>query len=216
MRARVGFHSNGTNLDASDRDAYVHHFLDDNQWIEIAEGLVNAARALQSQVDAYWSNESARARDSSLRFPSDAPHRIQLMMFSFAIENLMKAFLIREKKAEYEVQMKSNPILPQELRTHDLVKLAIAVGEVRPSFKRDFDHDREELLRRLTRRATWSGRYPVPLHYRQLQGEERFLDGTVGLLSYKTSADPNEAIRLVNELCIALNLRHLAIATNSA
>src|SRR5260370_41491742 len=99
------------------------------------EVLLNAAKVLQPQVDDVWANLSAHARDSSVLFISDVPHRIQLMLFSFAIENLMKAFLIREKKAGYEVRMKTNPILPQELRTHDLLKLATAVGGIRPRFK---------------------------------------------------------------------------------
>ncbi len=207
MKLEPTLHDNALNLDAGDRDAYVRLFLDDAQWINQAEGLLNAAKALQPQVDAVWANLSAHARDSSVLFISDVPHRIQLMLFSFAIENLMKAFLIREKKAGYEVRMKTNPILPQELRTHDLVRLATAVREIRPRFKQELDRDREELLKRLTRRATWSGRYPVPVGYQELSGEQRFLDGSVGSLSYKTNSDPGDAVHLVNELCSALGLR---------
>jgi|SRR5208337_3470247 len=211
MRPEGSAHGIRANLDARDRGAYIGHFLEEIEWIELAEGLVNAARALQPQVDAYWAKERARARDSSLRFPSDSPHRIQLMLFSFAIENLMKAFLIREGKAEYEVRMKTKPNLPRELKTHDLMKLAIAVGEIIPRFKRLFDRDFEELLRRLTRRAEWSGRYPVPTDYRALPGIAQFLDGSPGLLSHKVSTDPHDALRLVNELCRALNLPNVVI-----
>lgn len=135
------------------------------------------------------------------------------MLFSFAVENLMKAFLIREKKTEYETRMRTKPNLPKELKTHDLVKLAIAVGEVFPRFKRLLDRDCEELLRRLTRRAEWSGRYPVPTDYRALTGIAPFLDGTPGLLSQKFSNDPHDALRLVNELCHTLNL-HLKNAAS--
>jgi hypothetical protein len=202
-------HGVGAKIDARDQDAYIGHFLEKLEWIELAEGLVNAAKALQPQVDDYWAKERARARDDSLPFPSDSPHRIQLMLFSFAIENLMKAFLIRERKAEYEVRMKTSPNLPKELKTHDLMKLAIAVGEINPRFKRLFDRDFEELLRRLTRRAEWSGRYPVPTDYRALTGIAQFLDGSPGLLSHKVSTDPHEALRLVSELCHALNLPNL-------
>jgi hypothetical protein len=107
MRSEGSANGIRVNLEARDRNAYIGHFLEEIEWIELAEGLVNAAKALQPQVDVYWAKERACARDRSLPFPSDSPHRIQLMLFPFAIENLMKAFLIHERKAEYEVRMKT-------------------------------------------------------------------------------------------------------------
>jgi len=203
---------NAASLDLGDRDAYVRLFLDEAQWIEIAQGLVAAANALRPQVDAYWANQSARARDSSVRSVSDAPHRIMLMLFSFAIEDLMKAFLIKERQSEYEAFMKARPVLPGELKTHDLVVLATAVGKIRPRFKHLLDRDCEELLRRLTRRATWSGRYPVPVEYPELSGLDQFLDGSSGSLSHKVSTDQSDAMRLIRELCLALGLADIATA----
>ena len=215
MKAKAGLHGSRGNLDAGDRDAYVQLFLDEAEWIEIAQGLVNAANALRPQVEAYWANQSAHARDSSVRSISDAPHRILLMLFSFAIENLMKAFLIRERKGEYEALMKVEPVLPRELKTHDLVILATAVGQIRPRFKHLLDRDCEELLRRLTRRATWSGRYPVPTEHRKLSGIEQFMDGSSGSLSYKVSTDQPDAMRLIKELSFALGLGNVMSAPAS-
>lgn len=214
MKAKTRPHSR-RNLNPVDRENYIRVCLDDAQWIDVAEGLVKAAMALQPQVDELWKNLRTHARDKSVSFISDVPHRIQLMMFSFAVENLMKAFLIRERKDEYMARMRAKPKLPNELKTHDLVKLATVVGEMRPRFKLAFDRDREELLRRLTRRATWSGRYPVPLDYTRLTAKTRFRDGTFGILSYKMSSDPQDAVRLVNELSLVLELRQPMIANRN-
>ena len=170
-------------MDARGNQKYCDALLDEQSWLHHAEGLLELAEALEPIVDAAWASRRRWAHaKGSLPFPSgsDAPIAGQLMLFSFVIENLLKASLVRDKKTEYALQLKTKPVLPRELKEHDLVKLVIKAKEA-AKVKAEVDHDQEELLRRLVRRAVWSARYPVPASAEGMPGLQRFRDGKLGL-----------------------------------
>ena len=89
------------------------------------------------------------------------------MLISFAVENLLKAAAVTRKGIEYMDRFQSTGKFPAELKQHDLVKLAKLLDL-------EVNQDEEDLLRRLTRAATWFGRYPAPVNYsKQLGGINR-------------------------------------------
>ncbi len=187
------------------RQNYVDALLDEARWTDLAKTLLSAAKALQLQVDTLWANRSEHARDRSVPLISDAPLRVQMMLLSFAVENKMKAFLVRKKKADYGHQLNANPTLPKELRSHDLVALAMKTTEIQPRLT--LDDEREEFLRRLTRRAQWAGRYPVPVKWRDMPGLQKSSKGKLGSTTFETNMDLAQAESLLGELCSELDLR---------
>ena len=209
MKVRFKYPGDEVGLNAHERQIYSEALLDEANWLRHMEGLLEAANALQPRVDAAWSSRSRWASaKGTLPFPSeaDAPIAIQMMLYSFAIENLLKASLVSNKKVEYEHQLKANPVLPRELLTHNLVELAIkAKGASKVTA--ELGDDDEELLRRLTRRAEWYARYPVPARYEHMPGLQKFRDGKLGSTSQETNVDGRHAQRLVHELCRELKLR---------
>ena len=91
------------------------------------------------------------------------------MLLAYAVENLLKAAIIRKYSYEYKKQFRKTLKFPKELKCHDLVQLAKKAGL-------KFTMKEEDLLRRLTRSAIWYGGYPVSLEYTQLSGAETFSD----------------------------------------
>ncbi len=208
MTIRLKYLGNEDKANARARQNYCDALLDKANWLCLTEGLLEAAGALQPMVDAAWSSRSRWASGKeSVSFPSeaDAPIAIQMMLYSFAIENLLKASLVSHRKVEYEHQLKEHSVLPRELKEHDLVKLAIKAKEAAKATAELADED-EELLRRLTRRAVWSARYPVPTRYEHMAGLQKFRDGELGSISQETNADATDAQRLVHELSHELKL----------
>ncbi len=213
MKIRVKYTGDEVMLDACVRQNYCKALLDEANWLRHTEGLLESAEALQPIVDAAWASRSrwASAKES-LPFPAedDAPIAIQMMLFSFAIENLLKASLVSHKKAEFEHQLKTRPALPKELKEHDLVKLVVQVKEAAKD-PTELGDDDEELLRRLTRRAVWSARYPVPTKCERMPGLQKFRDGELGSISQETNADARDAQRLLHDLCRQLKVRLLRV-----
>lgn len=82
---------------------------------------------------------------------------IALMLAGFGIENLAKATLVRRS---------DNPVpddsLVSHLKTHNLTNLVRRCG-IKPTPEQDY------VLRILSRQVTWSGRYPFPLNWSELQ-----------------------------------------------
>lgn len=121
-------------------------------WCASAEDLLFAATALRPKLTQYWRRVAALHEGPRRRFPKNNPHRVYFMLIAFALENLLKAAVVRNNASSYAQAQR----LPKSLNEHDLVVLARRAG------LRLNQPDRE-LLERLTRDAKWFGRYPVPV-----------------------------------------------------
>lgn len=141
-----------------------------NAWIEKSDELLHAASLLEPGVRSLW--ESRLERGSS-GVPSRGVIDTYLMLVAYAVENLLKAALVHRRATEFVLEVDNSGKLPAALRkaSHNLIALAASV---------DFSPSRDEewLLRRLSRAARWSGRYPVPLTVSERSTSERFPDGT--------------------------------------
>src|SRR5207249_3039271 len=138
--------------------------------IRKARDLYEAAKKLEPEVLRVW--ESYRERMPNMTAPL-APDHYQgpyFMLIAFSVENLLKAAAIARNNAEYRAEFRKTLRFPEELKKHDLVKLA-ELAQV------SFNAKEENLLRRLTRSAIWFGRYPAPLDYSKMSGTEEFSDG---------------------------------------
>jgi len=139
-------------------DKYRRSLSQPSEWVAVARNLVQSMDCLRPAVVSFW------------KAAVDSPHTLQdqkythgvyLMLASYAMENLLKALLIREKAFGIEA---FNRGLPDKLDTHDLVSLADSVGLVANDVV-------AELLTRMSSYAYWAGRYPAPT-------KEKFLKPT--------------------------------------
>ena len=94
------------------------------------------------------------------------------MLAAYAVENLLKAFIVRDSHRELETYVNNKHDLPGQLKSHDLVKLA-EIARVKCALL----GYRRDLLRRMGRSAVWYGRYPVPLSFDRREPDIAYLGG---------------------------------------
>lgn len=185
-----------TDWDRVHKGSYESKAFSSTHWIWEARTLLDTASLLEAHLKQYWDSLMAsQGKTASGRNISG----IYFMLMGFAVENLLKAAVIRDKGLCFRNRFKEDEVFPDKLHTHKLVDLA-------KKAQLQFDRKEEDLLRRLTRNATWQGRYPVPLNYKELSGLERFDDGKEYGVSHYTSIDVELAKQLVQKIITELKL----------
>jgi hypothetical protein len=121
------------------------------------------------------------------------------MLLAFALEDLLKAALIRRDLEQLRDRVASTGKLPRKLSTHDLFALMTELG-VEPS-----DWFEEILVRRLIRAATWFGRYPIPVTFREYN-TVRYSDGKEYSLPHAASDDFTNIPRLIDRIRTTLKV----------
>ncbi len=201
------------------RSLYRDRLLWDIYWVDLADNLIASAALLEPEIRKVWDSYCARAGakdQSSVPLVPDYYTGVYFMLLAYAVENLLKAFLVRNNRWKYERDLdaadrrreklkaegrnsQNSSDLPAELKGHDLVKFARMVGL-------RFDLTDEDLLVRLTRSATWFGRYPVPLRYEGSSGGTQFSDGKRYSDSHFYGDDIDSLKRFIGRLRTELNL----------
>jgi hypothetical protein len=136
-----------TNYSARYRD----RLLDAEAWFQTGEHLLEAAEMVSPKVDAFWEKVRGGAGWD------DQYVAIYFMLAAFGLENLLKAQIVRKRRAEIGAAVAARTRLPQVMLTHDLHQLAVEAGFPGRAAAN------ERLLRSLTRSSEWYGRYPLPV-----------------------------------------------------
>ena len=138
-----------------------HKLLDVQEWLAKAKALDNCAATFEHQVcEAFPQMFEA---PSAVRLVTTVLP-IYFMLAAYAVENILKAFIIKARHAEFEAAVLTNHDLPPQLKSHDLSALAKAAGAQSVQ-----SPERQDLLRRMVRSAVWYGRYPVPLSFDRVE-----------------------------------------------
>ncbi len=82
-------------------------------------------------------------------------HGPYFILVSYALENLFKALIVRERSDEISSQFLQTGRLPRLINEHDLVKLSKEANM-------EVDIKEEDILIRLSRQSKWKSRYPGP------------------------------------------------------
>ena len=156
--------------------------------------MLDSAHQLESEVAPIWEalRDWHETKDRK-KLKSDEILSIYLMLTAFAVENLLKAELVRKFHGSFQQQFDSSGKLPPLLKTHVLFVLAKKAGF-------SMGVEEEDMLRRLTRSATWAGRYPVPIQSNELASGERFSDGKVWSISHLGGNDVDRLRKLVDNI----------------
>ena len=168
-------------------------------WISKAKELLQSAKLIEPEVVRLWSNYRANLDGENNELLPDYYQSTYFMLIAYAVENLLKAAIIREKSFEYKREFSETLRFPKELQSHDLVELARKANL-------NISREEEDLLRRLTRSAIWYGRYPVPLDYKDISGVDIFSDGKKYFVSWFGGNDLERINKFIESLKDRLNI----------
>lgn len=191
-----------TNWDKVYRQNYETHAFSDIYWIRKAKNLLESAKLIEPEVIRLWKNYRRYINGKTDKLLTDYYQGTYFMLVAYAVENLLKATVIQRNSFEYKKKFHQTLKFPKELQSHDLVKLARKADL-------DFTIEEEDLLRRLTRSATWDGRYPIPLHYKQMSGAECFSDGKEYSVSWFGGDDIDKLNKFIKDLKEKLDIREI-------
>jgi len=142
---------------------YLDSLLNPWLWLEKADKLLEASKLLEPQLRDYWNVVLTNAKEGKYNKggappnppPSDL-HGPYFILVSYALENLFKALIIRDRSDEIRSQFAQTGRLPSLINEHDLVRLS-----KKANIKMDIKE--EDILTRLSRQSKWKSRYPVPV-----------------------------------------------------
>ncbi len=133
------------------RDAALDHM----KWWGSGQRLLHIAELLDD-VHSEFCNNIGRINKLDV-----SKVTVVFMLYSFAIENLLKSVIVFRDKAELGKCDWSK--LPSTLRSHKLYQLCKKAGLISLAIRY------ESLLKKLTRSAEWLGRYPSPLEAHEFE-----------------------------------------------
>ncbi|MCO4093304.1 MAG: hypothetical protein HEQ37_01645 [Acidovorax sp.] len=140
------------------RKQYADSVLSSASWVKSARDLVRSLYYLRGPVIGFF--EAAADIDAVCGLPKEKDvHGVYLMISAYAIENLLKALIVRDTRPSLN---ESAPRLPSVVKGHDLNKLADTAGIATTDAGK-------ELLARLAHHAVWAGRYPAPMGMEDLK-----------------------------------------------
>jgi hypothetical protein len=182
-------------IEASYDQRFRDRILDAEAWNDTAIQLLRAAHELEPKVLEFWARPGfPHPWSDSWRGWADEFVAIYFMLSAFAIENFLKARIITANLDQFQADVDSYHRLPAALKTHDLSALAIQAGK--PGLASGY----ADILARLTRSATWYGRYPAPTTPQGLDPFTESPDGEPISLTHYTSTDLEEIRRVVSEV----------------
>ena len=168
--------------------------LSASAWQRQAKALLRAASLLETEVRDIWKHNMKWLKNQdNMNARATEIFAVHFMVVAFAIENLLKAALVRSEYAALRASFEKSGRLPAALKSHDLFGLAQRVGFA-PTL------EEEDVLRRLTRAAVWAGRYPVPSEFRDAASSEEFSDGNAWSTAHFFEDDPERLERFVSRL----------------
>jgi len=139
---------------------------------------------LELQIQDYWNVVINNAKEGRynrggepLHIPPSDLHDPYFILISYALEDLLKALIIRDRSDEIRSRFTQTGNLPSLIKGHDLVKLS-----KRANMKMDIKE--EDILTRLSRFSKWKSRYPVPVELSDLQNILKYSDGKAYFTDY--------------------------------
>lgn len=141
---------------------YKEQVLNWRLWINQADELLAASKKLEPSIKKYWlittkyfdPNKGTYSPPPGYK-PKQLLQSTYFMLMAYAIENLLKAILIKQSMEDYEREVMRTHELPRDLNEHDLMVL-IKKTHIK------INQTETNLLSRLYRNSLWQGRYPVP------------------------------------------------------
>ena len=169
-------------------------------WVEKADEMLEASKILEPQLRQYWSIVQTNAKegkyDKDGKHPDIPPpnlHGPYFILVAYALENLFKALIIRERSNEIDSQFLQTGSLPRLINEHNLVKLS-----EKANIKLDINE--EDVLTRLSRQSKWKSRYPVPVELHDIRNVIQYSDGKPYFTDYYAPGDLDQLNAIVRKV----------------
>ena len=152
-------------------------------WELLSEDLWTAAQILKERRLAV--DNSVTLKDGDPVPPESMVRPVEMMLRGFALENLMKAWWVKQQNLIVRGGKYIGVRNPDKVPDHELALLAEAVGlTVNPKSK--------DVLERLSLFTTFVGRYPIPKNARHGSGVGWWIPRTIRLWTkYGRTCKPN-------------------------
>ena len=141
---------------------YTEALLDWRWWVDKADKLLRASNILALQIQDYWKviiNNTKEGRYNKGRVPPHIPpsnlHDPYFILISYALENLLKTLIIRDRNDEIRSRFTQTGGWPELIRDYDLVKLSQKANL-------EIDITKENILTRFSRFSKWK----IDIQYR--------------------------------------------------
>ncbi len=156
---------------------YIDALLNLWSWVEKADKLLEASKLLEPQLRDFWNVVLTNAKERRYNKGGEPPnippsdlHGPYFILVSYALENLFKALIIRDRSDEISSQFVQTGRLPNLIHKHDLLELS-----KKANIKMDIKE--EDILIRLSRQSKWKSRYPVPVELSDMQNILKYSNG---------------------------------------
>ncbi len=156
---------------------YLDQLLNLWSWLEKADKLLEASKILEPQLREFWNVVLTNAKEGRYNkggLPPKTPpsdlHGPYFILVSYALENLFKALIIRDRSDEIRSQFAQTGGLPNLIKKHNLSKLS-KEANIKMNIKE------EDILIRLSRQSKWKSRYPVPVELSDMRNILKYSNG---------------------------------------
>jgi hypothetical protein len=170
---------------------FSEQLCDPHLWLRQADELLAAARVLENEIKAQWTEIVVEDRHIVRTSGRIAVHAPYFLLVAYAVENFFKGLLVHRHRDELRGRLL--PSLPKYLNEHDLITLAKRVGFTTALADQD-------LLTRLSRNSIWAGRYPVPTGPDGSRALKQYMDGRVYLIAVFYPNDVDRLHELLDRL----------------
>jgi hypothetical protein len=142
------------------RRAYARSVASFQSWQRTSAHLFHAATRIEAEVLSSWNAYFAPKPYKSFEQRREDVmgmqlHDTYLMLVGYALENLLKAAIVKSDTRKIFDQTIARGVLPKELNQHKLHELSL-LAKVRLS------SEQRETIERVSVNVVWAGRYPVP------------------------------------------------------
>ena len=110
---------------------YLDNLLDPWFWVDKADKLLEASNVLEAQLREYWNVVLTNFKEGRYNKRGEIPnpppsnlHGPYFILVSYALENLFKALIIRDRSDDIRNQFAQTGRLPSLIKKHDLVRLS--------------------------------------------------------------------------------------------
>ena len=179
---------------------YLDQLLEPWFWVDKADKLLEASKVLEPQLRNYWNVVLTNAKEGRYNKGGEPPnpppadlHGPYFILVSYALENLFKAIIIRDRNDEIRRQFAQTGRLPNLIKKHELVRLAKEANI-------KIDIKEEHVLNRLSRQSNWKSRYPVPVELSDMRNILKHSNGRQYFTDYFKPDDLDELNTIVKRV----------------
>jgi hypothetical protein len=179
---------------------YITSLKDIQAWVNMADTFIEASKIFEPKLKEFWDVILTNAKEGRYEKGGEIPrqtpanlHGPYFVIISYALENLLKALIIKKRGDEISHQFFKSGKLPSLIKSHDLINLCHS-AQIKLSIIE------EDVLRRLSRQLLWKSRYPVPVNLPDMLNMIKYSDNHIYLTDLLKPDDNEQINNIISRL----------------